>query len=151
MVTKVVVDTNIFINILIGKRESVAREIFRRCLKRKYQPLMGNALFAEYNDVINRERIASLCPLTDDEKMKLLKAFMSVCDWVRIYYLWRPNLVDALKDTATHKGDNHLIELAVAGNAEIIVTNNIKDFQQSQLRFRDLRILTPKQVLDISR
>lgn len=142
MVTKIVVDTNIFINILIGKGESASREIFRRCLKRKYQPLMGNALFAEYNDVINRERIASLCPLTDDEKMKLLKAFMSVCDWVRIYYLWRPNLVD--------EGDNHLIELAVAGNAEIIVTNNIKDFQQSQLRFRDLRILTPKQVLDIS-
>ena len=114
MVTKIVVDTNIFINVLIGKRESVAREIFRRCLKREYQPLMGNALFAEYNDVIHRDRIASLCPLTDDEKMKLLKAFMSVCDWVRIYYLWRPNLID--------EGDNHLIELAVAGNAEILAS-----------------------------
>ena len=98
-------------------------------------------LKAEYNDVLNRERIISLCPLTDDEKMKLLKAFMSVCSWVRIYYLWRPNLLD--------EGDNHLIELAVAGNAQAIVTNNIKDFKQSQLRFRGLQILTPKQVLDL--
>ena len=29
--------------------------------------------------------------------------------WVRVYYLWRPNLPD--------EADNHLVELAVAGNA----------------------------------
>ena len=142
MVAKIVVDTNIFINVLVGKSESASREIFRRCLKREYQPLMSNALFNEYNDVLNRERIISLCPLTKDEKMKLLKAFMSVSTWVRIYYLWRPNLLD--------EADNYLIELAVAGNAEIIVTHNSKDFKQSQLRFPQLQILTPKQILDIS-
>ena len=142
MMTKIVVDTNIFISVLIGKEESASREIFRQCLQRKYQPLMGNALFAEYNDVLNRDRIISLCPLTDSEKIKLLKAFMSVCSWVKIYYLWRPNLLD--------EGDNHLIELAVAGNARAIVTNNIKDFKQSQLRFRGLQILTPKQFLDLN-
>lgn len=143
MVAKIVVDTNIFINVLIGKRESASRELFRRCLKHEYQPLMSNALFNEYNDVLNRERIVSLCPLTTEEKMNLLKAFMSVSSWVRIYYLWRPNLLD--------EADNHLIELAVAGNAETIVTNNTKDFLQSQLRFPQLQILTPKKVLDISR
>ena len=143
MVAKIVIDTNVFINVLVGKNESASREIFRQCLKHEYQPLMSNALFTEYNDVLNRDRIVSLCPLTTDEKIKLLKAFMSVSIWIKIYYLWRPNLLD--------EADNHLIELAVAGNAEIIVTNNIKDFKQSQLRFPQLQILTPKQVLDIAR
>ena len=45
------------------------------------------------------------------------------------------------------EADNHLIELAVAGNAEIIATRNIKDFKRSQLKFRQLKILKPKEVL----
>jgi len=139
MQTKIVVDTNILINVLIGKHESASRDIFRKCLKRQYQPLIGNALFAEYNDVFNRDYIVARCPLTDDEKSNLLKAFMNVCQWVRIYYLWRPNLID--------EADNHLIELAVAGNAQIVVTRNIKDFKQAQLRFPQFQFLSPEQVL----
>ena len=42
--------------------------------------------------------------------------------------------------TAVDEGDNYLIELAIAGNAEILVTHNIKDFQQSQLKFPQLQI-----------
>ena len=140
MTIKIVVDTNIFINVLIGKKESASRELFRRCLKLKYQPLMGHALFTEYQDVLGRDRIKAKCPLTTEEKMNLLQAFMSVCEWIKIYYLWRPNLLD--------EADNHLIELAVAGNAEAIVTRNTKDFNQSQLRFPQFQILTPEQILN---
>ena len=64
---------------------------------------------------------------------------MSVSKWIFIYYTWRPNLQD--------EADNHLIELAVAGNAEIIATNNIKDLQNSELLFPDLLILKPEDVL----
>lgn len=53
---------------------------------------------------------------------RLLNAFVSVSEWVEIYYSWRPNLRD--------EGDNHLIQLAVARNARIVVTNNIRDFQR---------------------
>ena len=140
MVTRIVVDTNVFINVLIGQGESASRKLFRQCLKGKYLPLMGNALFAEYQDVINRDDIIALCPLTVSEKTNLLAAFMNVCQWVRVYYLWRPNLRD--------EADNHLIELAVAGNAQIIATRNVKDFERSQLRFSQLQILKPEEVLN---
>lgn len=157
MVTKIVVDTNVFVSVLIGQSESASRELFRQCLQGKYQSLMGNALFAEYHDVINRDNIRDLCPLTSIEKTNLLAAFISVCQWVRVYYLWRPNLLD--------EADNHLIELAVAGNAEIIATRNIKDFKRShprqslqrreppqravsQLKFPQLKILEPEEVLN---
>ena len=48
------------------------------------------------------------------------------------YFLWRPNLRD--------EGDNFLVELAVAGNSEIIVTNNVKDFEGAELAFGELRV-----------
>jgi predicted nucleic acid-binding protein len=78
--------------------------------------------------------------LTNIEKTNLLAAFMSVCQWIRVYYLWRPNLPD--------EADNHLIELAVAGDAQIIATRNIKDFKRSQLKFPQLEILKPEEVLN---
>ena len=136
--TKIVVDTSVVISALIGKR-GPSREILRQCLQGKYQPLISNTLFLEYEDVSLRPKIQKQCPLDESEIQELLKAFYSVCVWVPIYYLWRPNLKD--------EGDNFLIELAVAGNAEIIVTNNIKDLDSAELSFENLRIYKPEQLL----
>ena len=36
-----------------------------------------------------------------------------------------------------------MLELAVAGSAEVIVTQNIRDFQHGELHFPHLRILQP--------
>jgi predicted nucleic acid-binding protein len=58
---------------------------------------------------------------------------------VKVYYLWRPNLLD--------EGDNHVIELAIAGNASYLATRNLKDFRQSQLKFPQLQIKTPEMIL----
>ena len=134
----VVVDTNIFISALIGAT-GPSREILRRCLNTKLIPLISNALFLEYQDVTKRAHIRGLCPLTSSEIRELLNAFYSVCRWVPIYYLWRPNLMD--------EADNFLIELALAGNAQYIATNNISDFKNTELKFPDLRIVKPGQLL----
>jgi putative PIN family toxin of toxin-antitoxin system len=135
---KIVVDTSVFISALIGSK-GPSRELIRRCLKREYQPLMGNALFSEYESVMRREEIIAKCPLTQAEIYTLVASFMSVSQWISIYYLWRPNLKD--------EADNHLIELAVAGNAQIIATNNVRDFQNSQLLFPNLSILKPEEII----
>jgi putative PIN family toxin of toxin-antitoxin system len=135
---KIVVDTSIFISALIGSK-GPSRELVRCCLTGEYQPLMGNALFCEYESVMQRDAILTKCPLTSLEISDLLNAFMNVSQWISIYYLWRPNLID--------EADNHLIELAVAGNARIIATNNVKDFQNTELLFPDLSILKPEQII----
>ncbi len=57
MSIKIIVDTNVFISTLIGKSGTANRKVLRKCLPGKYQPLMGNALFAEYSEVMNREDI----------------------------------------------------------------------------------------------
>jgi predicted nucleic acid-binding protein len=69
----------------------------------------------------------------------LLNAFLSVCRWTNIYYGWRPNLRD--------EGDNHVIELAVAGGASAVITKNVRDFQGAELQFPGLRVLSPEEML----
>jgi predicted nucleic acid-binding protein len=45
------------------------------------------------------------------------------------------------------EGDNHVLELATAGNARWIATNNLRDFRKAELRFPDIQIMTPEQIL----
>jgi putative PIN family toxin of toxin-antitoxin system len=138
MPTKIVVDTSVIVSALISP-SGASRELLRRCLKCQYQPLMGNSLFCEYESVIERDEIKAKCPLTESEGLALLASLMSVSQWISIYYLWRPNLPD--------EADNHLIELAVAGNAQIIATHNIRDFQNAELLFPNLSILKPETII----
>lgn len=135
---KIVLDTSVFISAIIGAK-GPSRALLRQCFEKKYQPLMSNALFCEYEDVSKRSGILQETPLSPAEVNELLCSFFSLCVWIPIYYLWRPNLKD--------EQDNHLIELAVAGNADYIVTNNIKDFKHSELYFPQLKILMPDQLL----
>ena len=133
------VDTSIIVSALIGKR-GASREVLRKCMLEEYKPLTSNALFNEIEDVISRERIVKACPLPKKKEIReLVNAFYIVCRWVPIFFLWRPNLSD--------EGDNFLIELAIAGNADAIVTNNIKDLEGSELFFEGLQILKPENML----
>jgi predicted nucleic acid-binding protein len=79
------------------------------------------------------------CPISAADRQTLFEACLSVSIWVKVYYLWRPNLPD--------EADNHLIELALAGNAGAIVTNNLRDLRRAELAFPHLSFLTPTQFL----
>ena len=138
MTNKIVVDTSVFISALIGPK-GPSRELLRRCFKGEYLPVMGNALFNEYEAVRSRDEIIHKCKLAPTEIEELACSFYSICEWISIFYLWRPNLRD--------EGDNHVIELAVAANASIIATNNISDFSNTELHFPELAILKPEQIL----
>lgn len=140
MQPRIVVDTNVFIAAILSPAGE-NREVLRACLLGKAKPLMGPALFHEYEDLLSRSELMANGPLIADDRRNLLNAFLSVTEWVKIYFLWRPNLPD--------EADNHLIELAIAGSASVIITNNLKDLRHGELRFPSLRILTPKQFITI--
>jgi predicted nucleic acid-binding protein len=74
------------------------------------------------------------------EREELLDALLSVCEWVEIFFLWRPNLPD--------EGDNHLIELAIAGGAASIVTHNVRDLRSGEFRFPQIAVETPAEFMN---
>lgn len=135
---KVILDTNIFLGACIGQGD--ANQLVMQCLKGQYKPLMGSTLLTEYEDVLNRHHLFNHSRLNETERDELLDIFLSHCEWTRIYYTWRPNLKD--------EGDNHLIELAIAGNARYVVTYNLRDFRQAELKFPEVAICTPKTLLE---
>ncbi len=133
------VDTNVFVSALLGREGGASRAVIRACLEGRLQPVMGAALFHEYEDLLSRHKLLDRSALVPKEREALLNAFLSVCRWTRVYFLWRPNLPD--------EADNQVVEVAVAGGAEVIVTYNTRDFDRAELRFPGLRVLRPQQLI----
>ncbi len=134
---RVVLDTNVLVGACLGT--GAAGAVVAACLKGQCAPLMGNALFNEYEDVFGRNALFENCKLSRGERDELLDVFFSCCEWTRVYYLWRPNLAD--------EADNHLVELGVAGGADFIVTRNLRHLRNMGLRFPQLRITSPETFL----
>jgi len=134
---QVVIDANVFV---AGLRSAggASREVLRRALAGRFQPLFGNALWLEYQDLLGRQVWGE--STTPAERVQVLAALAQRGRWVTVYYGWRPNLPD--------EADNHLIELALAGSAAAIVTHIVRDVRGGELRLGKLRILTPAQCLE---
>lgn len=143
VVERVVIDTNIFVSALMNAA-GAPRAVLRLVLKREVLPVIGNALFNEYESLLKRDNLWKDSLLKGSERERLFDALLSASAWTPIYYLWRPNLRD--------ESDNHLIELAVAvavaAGAETIITANKRDFADSELLFPQIRIETAGEFLD---
>jgi uncharacterized protein len=139
MTIRIVIDTNVLVGALVGQDRSANRKLLELCLKGEFKPLISYTLFSEYEDLINRASILELCKRSPEEINILFDGLLGVCELIKIYYLWRPNLID--------EDDNYLVELAIAGNAEVLVTHNIKDFKRSQLKFPQLQIKQPQEII----
>ena len=140
MQVPIVIDTNVLVAAML-RGDASARAVIRACLQGHYRPLVGVALMSEYEDVLSRGHLVARSPLKPSEREAVLDALLSTARWVEVFYAWRPNLSD--------EGDNHLIELAVAGQAQVIVSRNLRDLTRGELRFPGLQVLTPEQCLEV--
>lgn len=133
----VVVDTNVLVGACLGMGAS--SRVVAGCIEGVHTPLVGTTLMAEYEDVLSRSLPFRKSRLDASERNELLDIFLAACRWTPIYFGWRPNLAD--------EGDNHLIELAVAGQARCIVSRNLRDLRRAELLFPEIKPLTPEQFL----
>jgi len=60
-VVALVVDTNVLLA-ACRKDEGASRAVKKRCLAGRYQPLIGTALFMEYEDVMGRNELITEAP-----------------------------------------------------------------------------------------
>lgn len=133
------IDTNVLTSAMLSA-EGATRRVLRACLERRIQPLVGQALLCEYEDVLGRETLFKDCILSAQERTDLLEALLSVSEWVKVYFSWRPNLPD--------EADNHLVELAVAGAAGRIVTYNHRHLSRAELQFPVVRVVSPARLME---
>ncbi len=127
---RVVIDTCIVYSALrsaLGASYSIIRSL----PDRRFQPLVSTPLFLEYEEVLLRPN--QFPHLTVQDINDFLDFLAVSCEPCRINYLWRPFLPDP--------DDDLVLELAVSGQAEGIVTYNLKDFAGAE-RF-GIRVLSP--------
>ena len=126
----IVIDTNVLFQAL-RSNQGASNYILQLIRNRKLTIALSLPVFSEYEDVLKRpEKIKDLeLSVTDIDKILRFLAYISKP--TTIYYLFRPNLKD--------EKDNIFIELALASNADYIITSNIKDFVISnELKFNDI-------------
>jgi predicted nucleic acid-binding protein len=102
------------------------------------RPLVTTAVFLEYEAVLLRAEHRLATNMVEAEVEGFLRALAAGAEPVEISFRWRPQLRDP--------ADELMLEAAVNGRAEAIVTHNVTDFEPASAKF-GLRILTPAQLL----
>ena len=98
--------------------------------------VISTTLLFEYEDILKRNQ--AVLGLSEHEIEKLLDYFCLQSDHQKIYFLWRPRLPDPK--------DDHLLELAIASGAKLIVTHNTKDFKGAETF--GIKAITPKELME---
>ncbi len=68
-----------------------------------------------------------------------------VCSWVAQILRHLREVPRSIE--LSDEGDNHLFELAIDGGAEFMVTLNLRDLQRMELRFPQLKVVSPEDFL----
>jgi predicted nucleic acid-binding protein len=89
--------------------------------------LISVAMILEYEAVLKREEHLSVARLSRADVDDLLDAFCIFARPVTNHFRWRPVLTDP--------DDDLVLETAVNGGADAIVTFNVFDFQQAKTLF----------------
>jgi putative PIN family toxin of toxin-antitoxin system len=134
-VPQIVIDTNVLVAALRSRR-GASHKLLRFIDSGKFQVNISVPLALEYEDAAKR-MIGEILPTARDID-DIINYICRIANRRNIYYLWRPFLKDPK--------DDMLLELAVVGQCDVIITFNTRDFNGAE-QF-GLRIMTPKQFLD---
>ena len=134
---KIILDTNVLVA-AVRSPSGAAAEIMRRILQGKIKTVASVPLFMEYEAVLLRPVHLKAARVSAEDVNNLLDVLAGVVVPVEVFYLWRPQLKDA--------NDDMVLEAAVSGQADAVVTFNIRDFLPSAEKF-NLKVMTPSDFL----
>ena len=137
LVLRVVLDTSIVVAGL-RSRGGASNAVLRLVAERRVAALATTALFLEYEDVLARPEQRAVHGLGVRQIERVLSALASVVEPVTTHIGWRPQLRDP--------SDEMVLEAAANGQANAIVTFNVRDFVPAG-RFGIL-VMRPAEVLD---
>jgi putative PIN family toxin of toxin-antitoxin system len=124
----------------IRSDQGASRRLLVAALERRLTLLVSTPLLIEYEAVMTRVEHLKASGLSEAEVGQLLDAVAAVATPVRLAFLWRP----ALRDS----DDDMVLETAVNGNAEAIVTFNRRDFLPEIESF-GITVLTPGEAIKL--
>jgi len=115
-----VLDTDVVVEALRSSR-GASRQLLLGALDGGFQLLLSVPLMLEYEAVLNRPEHLAACGLSTAEIGRVLDDLAGIAKPVNLSFRWRPRLSDP--------NDDMVLETAVNGNADVIVTFNQRDFE----------------------
>jgi putative PIN family toxin of toxin-antitoxin system len=134
---RLVLDTDV---IIAGLRSPAggAAALLREIRQGRSTLLLSPALVLEYEAQCNLLEHRRASGLTSEQIDDLLDSLVLLAEPVQTFFRWRPQLRDP--------GDEMVLEAAVNGRAEVIVTFNRRDYRDGPARFC-IEVLTPGEPL----
>lgn len=130
-------DTSVLITALRSS-SGAAAETVRLALRGELTALMDLKLACEYRDVALRPEQLQVSGKSQAETAAILDALEAIAEPVYVALQHRPLSPDP--------NDDMVLDVAINGNADAIVTNNTKHFRNAAERFH-LDVLTPAELL----
>ena len=134
---KLVLDTDVLV---AGTRSDrgASKQLLFAALDQRFELLLSVPLVLQYEDVLTRPEHLDAARITTEDVGTLLDALVSVGAAVRLAFRWRPTLTDP--------GDEMVLETAVNGGADLLVTFNRRRFARAVRRFQ-LQLASPGEAL----
>ncbi len=129
---KLILDTNVLVSALIAS-SIPAKILYEVVLTRKVETCLSDEVFAEYVEVLNRDKFATFTNFKIRAEVVLNKLRE-----ISTFYQTDRN-VEVLADTS----DNKFLELAAISSADYLTTGNTLDFTITEFEYT--RILTPRE------
>lgn len=134
---RLVLDTSVLAAALRSQL-GASSALLRLASQGRFLILVSPPLFLEYEDVLLRPEQRLAHGLSIMQVNGFLADLVARIEPVEIHFQWRPQLIDP--------GDEMVLEAAINGRADALVTHNIRHFAPAALRFH-LSVLTPQQAL----
>jgi putative PIN family toxin of toxin-antitoxin system len=134
---RAVLDTSALVTALRSGRGAAA-EVLRLALRRELTVLVDYKLACEYRDVAMRAEQLLASGKSRAETVDVLDALEAIAEPVLVAFRYRPLSPDA--------DDDMVLDVAINGSADVIVTNNTRHFREAAERF-GLQVLTPAELL----
>jgi putative PIN family toxin of toxin-antitoxin system len=134
---RIVIDTSVVVAGL-RTRLGAGNAVLRLVANRRLVLLATPPLFLEYEDVLKRPEHRLVHGLTPDEIDELLADLAALIEPVEVHFRWRPQSRDP--------NDEMVLEAAINGRADALVTYNVADFAVAGERF-GIPVLSPRELL----
>jgi len=107
-------------------------------LQGQIEVVATSTLYFEYETVLKRSVHAEVHGFSDAEIDRFLLLFAGFVERPTIHFQWRPQLADP--------DDELVLEAAISGHADAIITHNISDFLPAANKF-GIQVLVPGSIL----
>ena len=134
---RIVLDTASFVT-AVRSSGGAAGEVVRMVFRGEIVPLMDLKLGLEYRDVALRPEHLAASALSKREMLELIEALEAFAESVEIVHKNRL--------LSTDPNDDMVLDVAINGQAEALVTNNTKHFAESGKRF-GVPVLSPAELV----